>query len=88
VGDPGWHKTYGKCCTWHQANGHFLITLDMDRGKEHFHTTISISVLPDNLEIALDISDLAWPVQEALKDCFSQTVVDIEELATVYNYDE
>jgi hypothetical protein len=83
-----WARMHG-CLHYHQRNGNFLIALDMDRFGQQFHTVISLSgYLPDGLEVVLDISDLAWPVQEALKDCFSQTVVEIEEIATIYNYDE
>jgi hypothetical protein len=83
-----WAKVYGKICTYHQANGNFLITMDMDRDREHFHTVINLNgYLPDNLEIALDISDLAAPVQEALVDCFNQTVIEVEDLEMVYDYD-
>jgi hypothetical protein len=71
-----WAKTYGRVCTYHQRNGHFLITLDMDRDRTHHPTVISISALPENLAVELDISDLAWVEQEALKDCFSQEVID------------
>jgi hypothetical protein len=59
----------------------------LDRDREHFHTVISLSALPENLEVELDITDLAWRVQEALKDCFSQTVVEVGDLDTIYNYD-
>jgi hypothetical protein len=84
-----WAKNYGKICTYHQANGNFLITLDMDLERTHFHTMINLSgYLPDGWEVALDISDLAWPVQEALKDCFNQTVVNIEDIAQICAYDE
>jgi hypothetical protein len=79
-----WHRVYGKCCTYHQRNGNFLIT-----DREHFQTVINLSgYLSDGLEIALDISNLAAPVQQALKDCFSQTVIEIAELPIIYNYDE
>jgi hypothetical protein len=82
-----WIKMYGRCTTYRQRNGNFLITLDMNQDHAHYHTMISISELPDNLEIELDISDLAWPVQEALRDCFNQGVIEPEDLEIIYNYD-